>query len=283
MTGIEHVPFLLDDLDEVEAVRSLDDLRDHTRLESHSGIRKGRPEDRLRSHSDFSTLVGVAPVFRIDSGERGKFLTVENSLAQTEEFLAHGKIGSLAVRIETDLAELVLFRNDRESGLVDRIHEGTHLQRSQFRKFSYNLHLLLLDEAHLLELLPEVLTETVDRLAEIGLQLLLSSQIEHHLADTRLDIALDHILVDSERIYPRLHQEKLVFHDGLKDVTTQMPVGSHALGSLVLDLRLYVGNHDGLVAHDCDSLVNNIVFLREGQHAAEKEHECYGCDSFHSE
>ena len=62
-----------------------------------------------------------------------------------------------------------------------------------------------------------------------------------------------------------------------------MPVGSHALGSLVLDLRLYVGNHDGLVAHDCDSLVNNIVFLREGQHAAEKEHECYGCDSFHSE
>ena len=47
MTGIEHVPFLFEHFDNMESVRGLHNLGNHSRLERHGGIRECRPENGL--------------------------------------------------------------------------------------------------------------------------------------------------------------------------------------------------------------------------------------------
>ena len=80
--------------------------------------------------------------------------------------------------------------------------------RSEVRNLVGNLTLHLLGQGHVLKLLLPFLAELVQRLAEIFLYSLVASELGLHLVNMLVQLARNHLLVDSEGIDPRLHKEE---------------------------------------------------------------------------
>ena len=195
MARIEHVTLLLQYFDDMESVRSLYDLRYHTRLQSHSRIRECRPEDRLRCHAELTAFTCTARVLRIDSCQSREFFTIHDSFTDGKKSFLYCKVGSFAVRIDTDLAELIFDRNHRKVLSLSCIHILLHVIWSKIRNLSRNLLLHLLGQGLVLEIRTPLLTEAVYRLSELLLHSFLAAEIGLEHVDSVCKLALDHIVV----------------------------------------------------------------------------------------
>ena len=222
----------------MEAVRRLHNLGNHTRLERHRRIRKCRPENRLRRKPQFAALPRAARVLRINTGQCREFLTVDNSLTDAQQPLLHRKIRSLAVRIDTDLAQLILNRNHRQVRCISLGNILLHIVRSQFRHCRSDLRLHLLGKRHILKLLLPFLTKFIHRLAVGLLHIVITPELCTHLVDTLRQSACHHLLVHREGIHTRLHQEKLRLKHTLQLLATHIPVGIHPLHTHIQNLLL---------------------------------------------
>ena len=209
MTGIEHVTLLLQDLDDMETVRSLHDLGHHARLERHGCIREYRPEYRLRSHSELTAPSCTARVLGIDTCKCRELLSVDDTLTDGKETLLYRKISSLAVRIDADLAELVLYRNHRKVLDISLINILLDIIWSELRYLRCDLLLHLLGQGLVLDILSPLLTELVYRLSELLFHGILAAEIGLEHVHPVGKFAFHHFIVHSQRVHPRLHKEEL--------------------------------------------------------------------------
>ena len=184
-----------------------------------------------------------------------------------ERILLHGQVRRLPVRVDGDLAELVLGRNQRNILPGQGIEILLHVVGRQFRDVRGDLGLLLLDQALVLHGLAPLLAKAVQRLAEVFLDGLVAAQPRPEHVHLLGQFALDHVHVHAQRVHARLHQEDLGFHHVLQHFAAGVPVGSHALGAHHLHLPFDVGDGDRFGADDGDGLVDQAVpiFLGRSQ------------------
>ena len=249
----------------MESVRRLDHIGNHTRFQGHCRIRECWPETALCSHSELTSLAGVAQVLRVESCEGAEFLSRHNALTQSEELFFCFHLGLLAVRIDAYLAHLILCRNLREVAHICSIDIGFNVKRGDLRDVLRNLHLLLLGQGHILKLLLPLLTQLIDGFAEIFLHFVISSKAGADCVHPLVEICHNHFLVDGQGVNFGLHQEHLRFEYVLQNVAAHILVGGISVGAHHLHFLFDVGEHYELSAHYRYGLVyQTVVFLCSG-------------------
>ena len=200
-------------------------------------------------------------------------LSVQDALTDREQALLHGQRRAFTVGIDADLAHLVFHRHYRKRGNVRGIEELPDIIRGDLRNRRYDIALLLLGKALVLELLTPFVAEAVEGFVEILLDILIAAEHRTDLVDTAGKLVLDHIAVDGKRVYARLHEEQFGLEHLFEHLATHAPVGRQALGAHHLHLRLDVGERYHFVAHDGDGLVyqTSFISLREGRGAAARQ------------
>ena len=224
MTGIEHISLLLKHFDDVEAIRRLHNLRNHARFQGHGRIREGRPENRLGCHAEFATLAGAARVFGIDTGQRGEFLSVDDTLPKRQQFLFHGQFRSLAVRIDANLAQLVFLRNHRQVVHRGGIQVLFYLIGRKIRNLRGNLRLLLLGKAHVFELFAPLVAKLIDWFAKILLHLIVTPQLGTDAVDLLGQLPFHHVEIHRERVHTGLHEQQFAFQHRFQQFATHVAV-----------------------------------------------------------
>ena len=107
---------------------------------------------------------------------------------------------------------------------VNRVKIFLYIIRCHLRDLLHDLLLGLLCEAHVLVLLAPFLTEAVERLAEIFLNLVLAAEVGQHPVRLLGKASLNHVLIDRERVDPGLHQEYLRFENRFQHLAADIPV-----------------------------------------------------------
>ena len=193
----------------MEAVGGFHDLRNHTGTERHRRIGERRPENRLGSKTKFATLAGAAGILGIQPGQGREFLPCHYPLAERQEFFLDGHVRGLPVGIDANLAQAVFDGDNRKVLDVGGIQILLHVVRGKFRDIGRDLSLLLLCKTLVLKRFPPLLTQPVQGLPKILLNLRVAAEGCPDLVDPLRHLTFHHILVHGQGIQPGLHQEQL--------------------------------------------------------------------------
>ena len=125
---VDGVAASLDELYDVESVLCLDDWRHFAWLEGESGRLKVAHHVAARKEAEFAAFLGGTRVLRVESGEHGEFLTLDDSLAQLGELGAYAvALGLGNLRLDDNLGELVAFGDSRQAVGGESVEEFGHL------------------------------------------------------------------------------------------------------------------------------------------------------------
>ena len=131
----------------------------------------------------------------------------------------------------------------------------------------------LLGEVLVLEGLGPFLTELVDALSEHFLDCLLASVHGLELVHPAVHVAGYHIVVDGERVYPRLHQEQLRFEHAFQHAAAHIGIVRYALSLHILDFLLEGTDGYHLVAYHGNGLVDESRRILLGACCQRRKHQ----------